>query len=186
MFAMFLQHQARKLSKTPLFRKHSFFDVFSTKGPKCNTTTHRCFLHFYYFRLPSNSVKNTGICSVLRRQHVKQRDVLKQFHTFFQLRLLKSKSNYFWLRFCHRSSGVKYLKSKNGHLFVTIFATEFHLKELGEAVCAKKCCKFLGFIEHTMHFTCSKSRPHPLLLVLPERHALCTYQCRRILPSCIH
>lgn len=46
MFAMFLQHQDKVVQNTatysvfePMRENTVFFDVFSTKGPKCNTTT---------------------------------------------------------------------------------------------------------------------------------------------------
>ncbi len=64
-------------------------------------------------------------------------------------------------------------------LFVTTFATKFYLKELGEVPGAKDVVNYTVF--WTYHAFClQNSAPAPaetdLLLVPPERHALCTYR----------
>ena len=80
----------------------AFCDVFSTRG--FNVLQIPRFSSFFTSSSQSKPAKNAGICSVLTRQHAKQHDVLKQFFTIFQLMLLHSKNDHFFLYFCHRSS----------------------------------------------------------------------------------
>ena len=72
------------------------------------------FLHLFASRSQSKPTKNTGIYSVLTRQHAKKHDVFEQFFTLFQPMLLRSKNAYFLLFFCHRSSGLKKALKKKG------------------------------------------------------------------------
>ena len=107
-FTMFVQHQGRKSSKTPLFRL-----IFS--GCVENTVFFlRCLLtraykyivntgvHFTFISSNSQSkpAKNTGICCVLT-------SCFETIFYIFQFVLLNSENNHFWLCFCHHSSGLK-------------------------------------------------------------------------------
>ena len=47
------------------------------------------FLHVFTSSSQSKPAKNSGIYSVLTRQHAKKNDVLEQFFAFFQLVLVK-------------------------------------------------------------------------------------------------
>ena len=74
---------------------------------------YRCFLHLYDFQLPEQTSQSIGVCSVLTRQRAKKHDVLKQFFAFFQLVLFNSRINSLLLYFCHRSSGLQKVLSRN-------------------------------------------------------------------------
>ena len=89
-FTTVLQRQGQKSSKN--IAKHSVFrerventvfcDVFSTRGFKCTANT-TVFFMFYTSSSQSKPTKNSGIYTVLTRQHARKNDVLEQFFAFF-------------------------------------------------------------------------------------------------------
>ena len=101
-FTTFVQHQGRKSSKnTAIYTVFSecventaFCDVFSTRGFKCTANT-MVFFIFFTSSSQSKPTKNTGIYSVLTRQHAKKNNVFKQFSTNFQLVRLHKKRSFF-------------------------------------------------------------------------------------------
>ena len=113
---MFLQDQGRKPSKTPLFilsfsqcvENNIFCDDFFDEGVEMYCK-YQYFIHFYCFQLPKQtSHAQMYLQSVLWQGKIlKYTMFLKQFLTCFQLVLLNAKNNHFWMRFCHRSSGLK-------------------------------------------------------------------------------
>ena len=83
------------------------------------------------------------------------------------------------LRYCRAAP-------KMGILFVTINLCHKILTQRMGGNWAQKLPKMLSiavFYEYTMRFTCKKDPPRAktnLLLMLPERHAVCTDRCERI------
>ena len=150
------------------------------------------FLHLFASRSQSKPTKNTGIYSVLTRQHAKKHDVFEQFFRLFQPMLLRSKNAYFSLFFCHRSSRLKKALNR-GQIAKLHLNSTFCLSQSLPQSCntknyrrlsgASKCYKITVFYERTMHFTCKKNPPQLKLTVLvpPERHALLHLRCGRIL-----
>ena len=86
---------------------------------------YRGFLHFVSSSSQSKPAKNTGIYSVLTRQHAKKHDVLNQFFTVFQLVLLHSKNDHsfilFLLPLIRTQEGVKSGQICKLHLSSTFF-----------------------------------------------------------------
>ena len=102
-FTTFLQRQGRKSSKnaaiyTVLKRKTLCFAMFFQQGA-LNVPQIPRFSSLFASRSQSKPTKNTGIYSVLTRQHAKKHDVFEQFFTLFQPMLLRSKNACFFLFF---------------------------------------------------------------------------------------
>ena len=112
-FTTFVQHQGRKSSKnTAIYTVFSecventaFCDVFSTRGFKCTANT-MVFFIFFTSSSQSKPTKNTGIYSVLTRQHAKKTTFSSSFPQIFSS-CASIKNAPFLLHFCHRSSGLK-------------------------------------------------------------------------------
>ena len=111
---LFLQRQGQKLSKniaiyTVFFSERVqntvFCDVFQQWA--LNVPQIPRFSSFFTSSSQSKPAKNTCI-------NIKRNDVLKRFFTIFQLMLLHSKNEHFFLYFCRCSSGLK----KALHLYI--------------------------------------------------------------------
>ena len=156
---MFLQDQGRKPSKTPLFtlsfsqcvENNIFCDDFFDKGVEMYCK-YQYFIHFYCFQLPKQTSHAQFVFAVstLTRQNSQIHDVFEAIFDMFSARAPQCKKQSFLDAFLppliRTQEGVKIAKycqtkPKMDILFVTIFATKFWLKKLGEAVWAQKCCK---------------------------------------------
>ena len=162
-----------------LRRKHCFLRCFSTRGLKCIVNT-SVFFTSIISSSQSKPAKNTGICTVLRRQNVKKHDVWKQFFTFFQLVLLNSKINHFLL-FCHHSSGLKIVLNCKRNAKLHLNSTFCLSHSLQQSSRAKSWGRLSGpknavnfFLDVPCILPAKKVAPPAkadLLLVPPERHA---------------
>ena len=112
----------------PLYKKNTgIYDVFAASRTNiiqstviytgCCATLFVLLRCFYGTTSSSQSkpAKNIGICSVLTRQIS-----LRQFFTFFQLMVLSSKNNHFWLNTCMDTSMDPLFYKCRGFLFCTV------------------------------------------------------------------
>ena len=150
------------------------------------------FLHLFASRSQSKPTKNTGIYSVLTRQHAKKHDVCEQFFTLFQPMLLRSKNAYFLLFFLppliRTQEGVKSGQIAKLHLNSTFCLSQSlpqscNTKNYRRLSGASKCCKLRCFMNVPCILRAKKGTPPQLkltVLVPPERHALLHLRCGRI------
>ena len=126
------------------------------------------FLHLFASRFQSKPTKNTGIYSVLTRQHAKKQDVFEQFFTLFQPMLLRSKNAYFFTLFLppliRTQEGVKSGQIAKLHLNSTFCLSQSlpqscNTKNYRRLSGASKCCKLRCF--WTYHAFYLQKKPPP-------------------------
>ena len=151
------------------------------------------FFIFFASRSQSKPTKNTGIYSVLTRQHAKKHDVFEQFCTLFQPMLLRSKNACFLPFFLppliRTQEGVKSGQISKLHLNSTFCLSQSlpqscNTKNYRRLSGASKCCKLRCFMNVPCILPAKKGHPPPQLkltvLLPPERHALLHLRCGRI------
>ena len=86
------------------------------------------FLHVFTSSSQSEPTKNSGIYSVLTRQHAKKNDVLEQFFAFFSARARQVKYQSFFAAFLppliRTQEGVKSPKITKLHLNLTFYLSQ--------------------------------------------------------------
>ena len=114
------------------------------------------FLHLFASRSQSKPTKNTGIYSVLTRQHAKKHDVFGQFFTLFQPMLLRSKNVFFFTLFLppliRTQEGVKSGQIAKLHLNSTFCLSQSlpqscNTKNYRRLSGASKCCELRCFMK---------------------------------------
>ena len=128
------------------------------------------FLHLFASRSQSKPTKNTGIYSVLTRQHAKKHDVFEQFFHTFSAHAPPFKKTLIFYSFLppliRTQEGVKSGQIAKLHLNSTFCLPQSlpqscNTKNYRRRSGASKCCKLRCFMQRTMHFTCKKRDPPP-------------------------
>ena len=128
------------------------------------------FLHFFASRSQSKPTKNSGIYSVLTRQHAKKHDVFEQFFTLFQPMLLRSKNACFLLFFLppliRTQEGFKSGQIAKLHLNSTFCLSQSlpqscNTKNYRRLSGASKCCKLRCFMNVPCILPAKKKGPPP-------------------------
>ena len=141
------------------------------------------FLHFFTSSSQSKPTKNTGIYSVLTRQHAKKNNVFKQFSTNFQLVHLHKKRSFFTPflpPFIRTQEGAK-----SGQIAKLNLTSTFCLSQSLPQSCSPKNWGRLSGPQNAVNYGVlwtyhafymqNKWPPPP-----PERHALLRLRCGRI------
>ena len=152
------------------------------------------FLHVFTSSSQSKPTKNSGIYSVLTRQHAKKKRCFGTIFRIFSARARQVKNQSFFAAFLPpliwTQEGVKSPKIAKLHLNSTFCLSQSLLqscntKNYRRLSGASKCCKLRCFMNVPCILPAKKGTPPPQLkltvLVPPERHALLHLRCGRIL-----
>ena len=128
------------------------------------------FLHVFTSSSQSKPTKNSGIYSVLTRQHAKKTDVLEQFFRIFSSRARQVKNQSFFAAFLlpliRTQEGVKSPKIAKLHVNLTFYLSQSLLqscntKNYRRRSGASKCCKLRCFMNVPCILPAKKGTPPP-------------------------
>ncbi len=141
-----------------------FCDVFSTRGSKCIGVC----LIFTTCSSQSKPARNTGICSVLTRQHVKRHDVCEAIVRIFSSPAPQLKKQSLLALFLPpriptqqgvKSQNIAKIQLKWTSCLSQSFPQSSNSKNWGRLSGPQNDVNYSFFYGHTMHFTCKKVAP---------------------------